>query len=68
MSDEKKFPQVYERGSDELIDVTQDWCDLYQKTVGCLAYKIETVKAVLALHPDKDRDRLEAINVVISRM
>lgn len=60
-----KIPQVYDHKEDELINVTQEWCDDTKKALNRLAYKIETIKALASINPITDYEKLQKINLII---
>lgn len=55
------LPKVYVAGEDQLVDVTQDWCDDIQKAVNRLAKKQDVVKAVLNLNSQTQSHILDKI-------
>jgi len=63
--DIKDWPKVYDQSEDQLVPVTQDWCDLYASMINKMAKKIEVIKLVSSLHPIKDEEVFRAIQTVV---
>lgn len=55
------LPKVYVAGEDQLVDVTQDWCDDIQKAINRLARKQDVVRAVMDLNSQTQYHILDKI-------
>ncbi len=53
--------KVYNIATDELVSVTQEWCDNMQKGLNNLAKHREIVRRVLNLNTTRDEKKLDQI-------